>query len=88
MADGTQSKCRAVCLISGSGTNLQAIIENINKKSPKVLIWIIESTISIVGLNKKSKRKIVRGRIGIKSGFKKAVVTLKKGQTIDLATGV
>ena len=26
MADGTQSKCRAVCLISGSGTNLQAII--------------------------------------------------------------
>ena len=38
-------------------------------------------------IKNKPKTKIVRGRLGKKSGFKKAVVTLKKGQTIDLATG-
>ena len=37
---------------------------------------------------KKSKRKIIRNRIGKKKGYKKAIVTLKKGQSIDLATGV
>ena len=31
---------------------------------------------------------MVRGKMGIKKGFKKAVVTLKKGQNIDLTTGV
>ena len=44
--------------------------------------------IKINTINKKSKNKIVRGKLGIKKGFKKAIVTIKKGQTIDLATGV
>ena len=44
--------------------------------------------IKINTINKKSKMKMVRGRKGYKKGFKKAVVTLKKGQTIDLAMGV
>ena len=39
-------------------------------------------------ITKKSKNKIVRGKIGIKKGYKKALVTLKKGQSIDLAVGV
>ena len=34
------------------------------------------------------KTKIVRGKKSSKSGYKKAIVTLKKGQSIDLATGV
>tara|TARA_Y100000996_G_C22012368_1_gene433291 strand:+ start:76 stop:369 length:294 start_codon:yes stop_codon:yes gene_type:complete len=38
-------------------------------------------------INKKSKLKIVRGKIGVKKGFKKAIITLKKGQSIDLGTG-
>tara|TARA_Y100001970_G_scaffold254761_1_gene330847 strand:- start:818 stop:1111 length:294 start_codon:yes stop_codon:yes gene_type:complete len=38
-------------------------------------------------INKKSKTKMVRGRAGVKKGFKKAVVTLKKGQNIDLGSG-
>ena len=43
--------------------------------------------IKVNTINKKPKRKMVRGKIGIKQGFKKAVITLKKGQSIDLATG-
>ena len=46
------------------------------------------NVIKINTIKNKPKTKIVRGRLGKKSGFKKAVVTLKKGQTIDLATGV
>ena len=64
--------------------------ENATKSSIKKNIEKIfkVKVIKVNTINKKSKRKIVRGRIGIKSGFKKAVITLKKGQSIDLATGV
>ena len=63
--------------------------ENATKSSIKKNIEKIfkVKVIKVNTINKKSKRKIVRGRIGIKSGFKKAVITLKKGQSIDLATG-
>ena len=37
---------------------------------------------------KKGKTKTVQGKKTIKSGFKKAIVTLKKGQSIDLSTGI
>ena len=36
----------------------------------------------------KPRTKTVRGKIGSTTGDKKAIVTLKEGQTIDLATGV
>ena len=39
-------------------------------------------------INLKGKTKIVRGKKSSRSGYKKAIVTLKKGQSIDLATGV
>ena len=45
------------------------------------------SVIKINTITKKSKSKIIRGRIGFKKGYKKALVTLKKGQSIDLGTG-
>ena len=61
-----------------------------SKKSIKMNIEKIfkVKVIKINTINKKSKMKMVRGRKGYKKGFKKAVVTLKKGQTIDLAMGV
>ena len=61
-----------------------------NKKNLKKNIEKIfkVNVIKINTINNKPKSKIVRGKLGKKSGFKKAVVTLKKGQTIDLATGV
>ena len=36
----------------------------------------------------KGKSKIVRNKKIFKSDFKKAIVTLKKGQNIDLSTGI
>ena len=39
-------------------------------------------------INKKSRIKLTRGRKVKVSGYKKAIITLKKGQSIDLTTGV
>ena len=39
-------------------------------------------------INQKTKFKIKQGRKSKKSGYKKAIVTLKKGQSIDLTTGI
>ena len=36
----------------------------------------------------KGKTKLVKGKKTIKSGYKKAIITLKKGQSIDLTTGI
>jgi large subunit ribosomal protein L23 len=46
------------------------------------------NVIKINTINLKGKTKIVRNKKTFKSGFKKAIITLKKGQSIDLATGV
>ena len=39
-------------------------------------------------INKKTKIKMKQGKKSFKSGYKKAIVTLKKGQSIDLTTGI
>ena len=39
-------------------------------------------------INKQSRTKLTRGRKVKVSGFKKAIITLKKGQNIDLTTGI
>ena len=39
-------------------------------------------------INKKTRTKLTRGRKVKVVGYKKAIITLKKGQTIDLTTGV
>ena len=39
-------------------------------------------------INKKNRTKFTRGRKVKVKGYKKAIVTLKKGQTIDLTTGI
>ena len=46
------------------------------------------NVIKINTINLRGKSKIVRNRRAYKSGYKKAIVTLKKGQSIDLATGI
>tara|TARA_Y100000590_G_scaffold391408_1_gene467978 strand:+ start:1795 stop:2088 length:294 start_codon:yes stop_codon:yes gene_type:complete len=46
------------------------------------------NVIKINTINLKGKTKMVRGKKTFKSDIKKAIVTLKKGQTIDLSTGV
>ena len=39
-------------------------------------------------INKQNRTKFTRGRKVKVSGFKKAIITLKKGQSIDLTTGI
>jgi len=39
-------------------------------------------------INKKNRTKITRGRKIKVQGYKKAIITLKKGQSIDLTTGI
>ena len=45
-----------------------------------------EKTFNII--NKKNRTKLTRGRKVKVSGYKKAIITLKKGQSIDLTTGI
>ena len=46
------------------------------------------NVIKINTVNLRGKNKIVRGKIVKKASSKKAIVTLKKGQSIDLSTGI
>ena len=46
------------------------------------------NVIKINTINIKGKNKLVRNKKAFKSGYKKAIITLKKGQSIDLATGI
>jgi large subunit ribosomal protein L23 len=46
------------------------------------------NVIKINTINLKGKTKMVKNKKSFKSGYKKAIVTLKKGQSIDLATGI
>ena len=46
------------------------------------------NVIKINILNKQSRKKIVRGKKVKVMGYKKAIITLKKGQNIDLTTGI
>ena len=39
-------------------------------------------------INKQSTTKLTRGQKVKKPGFKKAIVTIKKGQSIDLTSGI
>ena len=61
-----------------------------NKKSIKKSIEKLfkVNVIKINIINRKRKIKLKQGKKSIKSGYKKAIVTLKKGQSIDLTTGI
>tara|TARA_B110000438_G_scaffold298354_1_gene346443 strand:- start:124 stop:417 length:294 start_codon:yes stop_codon:yes gene_type:complete len=63
------------------GANKKAIKKSIEKIF-KVNVVKVNTT------NIKGKTKLVKNKKAFKSGFKKAIVTLKKGQSIDLATGI
>ena len=46
------------------------------------------SVVKVNIINRKAKLKMKQGKRSYKSGYKKAIVTLKKGQSIDLTTGI
>ena len=63
------------------GASKKSIIKSIEK------IFKV-NVIKINTINIKGKNKLVKNKKSFKPGYKKAVVTLKKGQSIDLATGL
>ena len=56
------------------------------KKNIEKIFKVNVTKINII--KKQSKNKFTRGRKVKIKGYKKAVITLKKGQSIDLATGI
>ena len=63
---------------------------NANKDNLKRNIEkIFKVTVTKVNIiNKQNRTKLTRGKKIKVSGYKKAIITLKKGQSIDLTTGV
>ena len=60
--------------------------KNSIKKSIEKIFKV--NVIKINTINLRGKTKLVRGKKSSRPGYKKAIVTLKKGQSIDLATGI
>jgi len=56
------------------------------KKNIEKIFKVNVTKINII--NKKPRTKLTRGRKVKISGYKKAIITLKKGQSIDLTTGI
>ena len=56
------------------------------KKNIEKIFKVNVTKINII--KKQSKNKFTRGRKVKIKGYKKAIVTLKKGQSIDLTTGI
>ena len=56
------------------------------KKNIEKIFKVNVTKINII--NKQNRVKITRGKKVRVSGFKKAIITLKKGQSIDLTTGI
>ena len=84
-------------VITEKSTNLSSfnkvvfkVNDSANKKSLKKNIEkIFKVNVTKVNIiNKKNRTKFTRGRTIKIKGHKKAIVTLKKGQSIDLTTGI
>ena len=60
--------------------------KNTIKKNVEKIFKVNVTKVNII--NKRTRQKITRGNKKIIVGFKKAIVTLKKGQNIDLTTGI
>ena len=64
-----------------NSTNKNSIKKNVEK------IFKV-NVIKVNIINKKGKTKIVKGKKILRKGYKKAIITPKKGQNIDLSTGI
>ena len=79
---------------STSLSQFNKVVFKVNKRAKKQFIKkSIEkifkvNVIKINTINLKGKTKVIRGKKTYKPGLKKAIVTLKKGQNIDLSTGI
>ena len=56
------------------------------KKNVEKIFKVNVTKVNII--NKQPRKKMIRGKKVKVKGFKKAIITLKKGQSIDLTTGI
>tara|TARA_B100001059_G_scaffold164975_1_gene164550 strand:- start:657 stop:950 length:294 start_codon:yes stop_codon:yes gene_type:complete len=77
-------------ILSEQNKTVFKVHEKANKRTIKKNIEKIfkVNVVKVNIINQKSKLKLKQGRKSIKSGYKKAIITLKKGQSIDLTTGI
>jgi len=79
---------------STSMSDFNKVVFKVNKRANKDSIKkSIEkifkvNVIKVNTINMRGKTKLVKNKKVFKSGYKKAIITLKKGQSIDLATGI
>ena len=76
--------------LSGENKIVFKVRKSANKKNLKNNIEkIFKVNVTKINIiNKQNRTKFTRGRKVKLSGFKKAIITLKKGQSIDLTTGI
>ena len=76
--------------LSGENKIVFKVRKSANKKKLKNNIEkIFKVNVTKINIiNKQNRTKFTRGRKVKVSGFKKAIITLKKGQSIDLTTGI
>ena len=75
-----------------SENNQIVFLVNINsnkidiKKSIELIYGVKVNSINIIRV--KGKTKVFKGKVGKRSDYKKAIISLSKGQSIDLSMGV
>ena len=77
-------------IMSEQNKTVFKVHEKANKKNIKKNVEKLfkVNVVKVNIINQKTKLKIKQGRKTFKSGYKKAIVTLKKGQSIDLTSGI
>ena len=77
-------------ILSEQNKTVFKVHEKANKKIIKKNIEKIfkVNVVKVNIINQKTKMKLKQGKKSYKSGYKKAIITLKKGQSIDLTTGI
>ena len=77
-------------ILSEQNKSVFKVHSTANKKTIKKNIEKLfkVNVIKINIINQKRKIKMRQGKKAFKGGYKKAIITLKKGQSIDLTTGI
>ena len=77
-------------ILSEQNKTVFRVHDKANKKNIKRNIEKLfkVNVVKINIINQKTKIKMKQGKKSYKPGYKKAIVTLKKGQSIDLTTGI
>ena len=77
-------------ILSEQNKTVFKVHERANKKTIKNNIEKLfkVNVVKVNIINQKTKFKVKQGRKSVKNGYKKAIITLKKGQSIDLTTGI